>query len=262
MYTCFIFYFKSILALIRCHWIGIFCRIVRFLRLLTAGPADGAFWYFLAVRSHWASTHHTPRAIWVRTHHIWPWRPATAPPHCSTCTTGSHLTPVRPNFHFRGRCGFQIIYHFPKCFHMCARLFPVCRVLASGQPFPNVLKFSLAQRSSDTDVSLWWCLVIISLNYSSSMWLDRPDSMFKMRDGATEVGPRWSVTPCAFLKLLPPLQPMSVRTKPLRRRGNTRVVGGLVGERHFPPRQAPTHDKLQLESGWYLRSKFTLWHQD
>lgn len=45
---------------------------------------------------------------------------------------------------------------------MRARLFP-----ASGQPFPNVLKFSWAQRSSDTDVSLWWCLVIIRPNYGS-----------------------------------------------------------------------------------------------
>lgn len=51
---------------------------------------------------------------------------------------------------------------------------------ASGQPFPNVLKFSLAQRSSDTDVSLWWCLVIIRPNYGSPrLWLDKMDSMLK-----------------------------------------------------------------------------------
>lgn len=70
----------------------------------------------------------------------------------------------------------------------CAPPFPVRRVPASGQPFPNVLKFSLLQRSSDTDVSLWWCLVIISLNYSSGMWADRVDSMFKSRDGAQSLG--------------------------------------------------------------------------
>lgn len=71
--------------------------------------------------------------------------------------------------------GFQIIYHFLKCFHMRVLLFP-----ASGQTFPNVLKFSLAQRSSDTDVSLWWCLVIIRPNYGSPrLWLDKLDFMLK-----------------------------------------------------------------------------------
>lgn len=71
--------------------------------------------------------------------------PAPHLPPCSKCTSGSHLTPVRPNFHFRGRCGFQIIYHFPKCFHMCAA-FPSARGSCLRPTFSKCIKIQFGPK--------------------------------------------------------------------------------------------------------------------
>lgn len=107
-----------------------------------------------------ASTHHTPRAMTtqqrsLRRHR---WLDSARPPitsgpkdpirflsPCSKCTSGSHLTPVRPNFHFRGRCGFQIIYHFPKCFHMCAA-FPSAPGPCLRPTFSKCIKIQFAPK--------------------------------------------------------------------------------------------------------------------
>lgn len=105
-------------------------------------------------QAHGASTHHTPRAMTTqqRPPHRRP-GPVTSGPKdpgrflspCSKCTSGSHLTPVRPNFHFRGRCGFQIIYHFPKCFHMCAA-FPSARGPCLRPTFSKCIKIQFAPK--------------------------------------------------------------------------------------------------------------------
>lgn len=127
----------------------------------------------------------TPSPSPARLCHIWLRRPGTLSfPPFSKCTSGSHLTPVRPNFHFQGRCGFQIIYHFPKCFHMCAG-FPSVQSSCLRPNFSKCIKIQFAPKKfRHWCFTVWWCLVIISLNYSSGMWLDRVDSMFKRRDGA------------------------------------------------------------------------------
>lgn len=79
---------------------------------------------------------------------------------CSKCTSGSHLTPVRPNFHFRGRCGFQIIYHFPKCFHMCAA-FPSAPGPCLRPTFSKCIKIQFAPKK----FRHWCFIVVMSGNY-------------------------------------------------------------------------------------------------
>lgn len=79
---------------------------------------------------------------------------------CSKCTSGSHLTPVRPNFHFRGRCGFQIIYHFPKCFHMCAA-FPSAAGPCLRPTFSKCIKIQFAPKK----FRHWCFIVVMSGNY-------------------------------------------------------------------------------------------------
>lgn len=124
-------------------------------------------------QARWASTHHTPRAM--TTQQCPPHRrPGPAPPPitsgpkdpvrflspCSKCTSGSHLTPVRPNFHFRGRCGFQIIYHFPKCFHMCAA-FPSAPGPCLRPTFSKCIKIQFAPKK----FRHWCFIVVMSGNY-------------------------------------------------------------------------------------------------
>lgn len=79
---------------------------------------------------------------------------------CSKRTSGSHLTPVRPNFHFRGRCGFQIIYHFPKCFHMCAG-FPSALGPCLRPTFSKRIKIQFAPKK----FRHWCFIVVMSGNY-------------------------------------------------------------------------------------------------
>lgn len=79
---------------------------------------------------------------------------------CSKCTSGSHLTPVHPNFHFRGRCGFQIIYHFPKCFHMCAA-FPSAAGPCLRPTFSKCIKIQFAPKK----FRHWCFIVVMSGNY-------------------------------------------------------------------------------------------------
>lgn len=76
------------------------------------------------------------------------------------CTSGSHLTPVRPNFHFQGRCGFQIIYHFPKCFHMCAG-FPSALSSCLRPTFSKCIKIQFAPKK----FRHWCFIVVMSGNY-------------------------------------------------------------------------------------------------
>lgn len=120
-------------------------------------------------QAHGAYTHHTPQAMTsqqrpphprVRPCHIWPQRPWTFSFPCSKCTSGSHLTPVLPNFHFRGRCGFQIIYHFPKCFHMCAA-FPSVRGPCLRPTFSKCIKIQFGPKK----FRHWCFIVVMSGNY-------------------------------------------------------------------------------------------------
>lgn len=120
-------------------------------------------------QAHGASTHHTPQAMttqqlppqsWAQPCHIWPQRPGTFSFPCSKCTSGSHLTPVRPNFHFRGRCGFQIIYHFSKCFHMCAA-FPSVRGPCLRPTFSKCIKIQFGPKK----FRHWCFIVVMSGNY-------------------------------------------------------------------------------------------------
>lgn len=120
-------------------------------------------------QAHGASTHHTPRAMTTqqRPPHPRP-SPVTSGPKdpgrflspCLKCTSGSHLTPVRPNFHFRGRCGFQIIYHFPKCFHMCAA-FPSVQGSCLRPTFSKCIKIQFAPKK----FRHWCFIVVMSGNY-------------------------------------------------------------------------------------------------
>lgn len=97
----------------------------------------------------------------VRACHIWLPRPRTLSfPPFSKCTSGSHLTPVRPNFHFQGRCGFQIIYHFPKCFHMCVG-FPSVQSFCLRPTFSKCIKIQFAPKK----FRHWCFIVVMSGNY-------------------------------------------------------------------------------------------------
>lgn len=132
--------------------------------------------FFSSGQACWASTHCTPRAMTTQQR-----SPSTAiagqtrlgPPitsgpkdpirflfPCSKCTSGSHLTPVRPNFHFRGRCGFQIIYHFPKCFHMCAAS-PSVPGPCLRPTFSKCIKIQFAPKK----FRHWCFIVVMSGNY-------------------------------------------------------------------------------------------------
>lgn len=103
----------------------------------------------------------TPSPSQARPCHIWLPRPRTLSfPPFSKCTSGSHLTPVRPNFHFQGRCGFQIIYHFPKCFHMCAG-FPSVQSSCLRPTFSKCIKIQFAPKK----FRHWCFIVVMSGNY-------------------------------------------------------------------------------------------------
>lgn len=102
----------------------------------------------------------TPSPSWARPCHIWLRRPGTISFPYSKCTSGSHLTPVRPNFHFRGRCGFQIIYHFTKCFHMCAA-FPSVWSSCLRPTFSKCIKIQFGPKK----FRHWCFIVVMSGNY-------------------------------------------------------------------------------------------------
>lgn len=112
--------------------------------------------------SHTSGHNHsaTPFPSWAQPCHIWPQRPGTFSFPCSKCTSGSHLTPVRPNFHFRGRCGFQIIYHFTKCFHMCAA-FPSVQGPRLRPTFSKCIKIQFGPKK----FRHWCFIVVMSGNY-------------------------------------------------------------------------------------------------
>lgn len=132
--------------------------------------------FFSSGQARWASTHHTPQAMTTQQHSLspaiagptWSGPPITSGPKdpirflslCSKCTSGSHLTPVRPNFHFWGRCGFQIIYHFPKCFHMCTA-FPSAPGPCLRPTFSKCIKIQFAPKK----FRHWCFIVVMSGNY-------------------------------------------------------------------------------------------------
>lgn len=114
-----------------------------------------------------ASAHRAPQAMTTQQRpplpaqpcHIWPQRPRTFSFPYLKCTSGSHLTPVRPNFHFRGRSGFQIIYHFLKCFHMFA--FPSMWGSCLRPTFSKCIKIQFGPKK----FRHWCFIVVMSGNY-------------------------------------------------------------------------------------------------
>lgn len=146
-------------------------KLIIFLSICSCEEEDSS-WHKWSVisweggQAHGASSHHTPRAMSTQQR---PPRPGPGPltsgpgrflSPCSKCTSGSYLTPVRLNFHFRGRCGFQIIYHLPKCFHMCVA-FPSVQGSCPRATFSKCIKIQFGPKK----FRHWCFIVVMSGNY-------------------------------------------------------------------------------------------------